>query len=153
LRPFPQYTSVNAFRKPQGNSLYHSFTLGATKRFSHGLSAQISLTAGKLIDDVSQTVKLLGAAGTEPDFYNRAAERSIAAQDISKRLVISSAYELPFGRGRHFLGGIPRYVDFAIGGWQVNGIAAFQTGLPLAIGNGQNLVNLGNPGQRPNTNG
>src|SRR5207249_10826533 len=28
LRPFPQYTSVSAFRKPQGNSLYHSFTLG-----------------------------------------------------------------------------------------------------------------------------
>jgi len=51
------------------------------------------------------------------------------------------------------LGGIPRSADFAIGGWQVNGIATFQTGLPLAIGNGQNLVGLGNPGQRPNTNG
>ncbi len=24
LRPFPQYTSVNAFRKPQANSIYHS---------------------------------------------------------------------------------------------------------------------------------
>jgi hypothetical protein len=153
LRPFPQYTGVSAFRKPQGNSLYHSFTLGMTKRFSHGLSAQISLTAGKLIDDVSQTVTFLGAAGTKQDFYNRAAERSISAQDISRRLVISSDYELPFGRGKHFLGGIPRVADFAIGGWQVNGIIALQSGLPMAINNGQNVVNLGNPGQRATTNG
>jgi hypothetical protein len=153
LRPFPQYTSVSAFRKPQGNSLYHSFTLGATKRFSKGLSAQISLTAGKLIDDVSQTVTFLGQAGTKQDFYNRHAERSISSQDISKRLVVSADYELPIGRNRQFLGGIPRYADFVVGGWQVNGIAVFQTGLPLAINNGQNLVGLGNPGQRPNTNG
>ena len=153
LKPFPQYTSVSAFRKPQGNSLYHSFTLGINKRFSRGLTAQVSLTAGKLIDDVSQTVTFLGAAGTKQDFYNRAAERSISSQDISKRLVVSADYELPFGRGKHFLGGIPRYADFAFGGWQVNGIAVLQGGLPLAIGNGQNLVGLGNPGQRPNTNG
>src|SRR5687767_8508348 len=37
LRPFPQYTRVNAFRKPQANSLYHSFTLRVEKRFSDGL--------------------------------------------------------------------------------------------------------------------
>ena len=153
LKPYPQYTSVSAFRKPQGNSLYHSFTLGITKRFSHGLTSQVSFTGGKLIDDVSQTVTFLGQAGTKQDFYNRRGERSISSQDISRRLAISSDYELPFGRGKHFLRGIPRYADLAVGGWQVNGIAVFQSGLPLAINNGQNLVGLGNPGQRPNTNG
>lgn len=153
LRPFPQYTSVGAFRKPQGNSLYHSFTLRVEKRFSHGLSTLISFTAGKLIDDVSQQVTFLGQAGTKQDFYNRHAERAISAQDISKRIVISANYELPFGKNRKFLSSIPTAADWVLGGWQVNGIATFQTGLPLAIGNGQNNANVFSVGQRPNTNG
>ena len=82
--------------------------------------------------------------------YNRAAERSISAQDISKRLVISSAYDLPFGRGRHFLAGIPRYADFAIGGWQVAGISSFKDGFPLSITNATNNTNSFGGAQRPN---
>ena len=153
LRPFPQYTSVGAFRKPQGNSLYHSFALRVEKRFSQGLSMLISFTAGKLIDDVSQQVSFLGQAGLKQDFYNRHAERAISAQDISKRIVISGNYELPFGRHRKYLSSVAAPADWILGGWQVNGIATFQGGLPLAISNGGNFANVFSVGQRPNTNG
>jgi len=40
-----------------------------------------------------------------------------------------------------------------VGGWPLNGIATFQTGLPLAIGNGGNFANVFATGQRPNTSG
>jgi hypothetical protein len=153
LRPYPQYTSVSAFRKPQANSTFHSFTLRGEKRFSDGLTALISFTAGKLIDDASQTVTFLGEAGTKQDFYNRAAERSISAQDVSRRLVISADYQLPIGRGKALLSSPPKAVDFILGGWQLNGILTFQTGVPLKISNGGNFTNLGSPGQRPNNNG
>jgi hypothetical protein len=153
LRPYPQYTSLNAFRKPQGNSIYHAFTLGVTKRYSNGLNMQISYTNGKLIDDVSQTVTFLGAAGTKQDFYNRKAERSLSAQDVSQRFVMSANYELPFGKGRHFLSSMPKAADFILGGWQANGILTLQQGTPLQIGNNGNNTNLGSPGQRPNNNG
>ncbi|HYI95578.1 MAG TPA: TonB-dependent receptor, partial [Bryobacteraceae bacterium] len=153
LRPYPQYTSVNAFRKPQANSIYHSFTLRAEKRFSDGLNLLVSFTGGKLIDDASQTVTFLGEAGQKQDFYNRAAERSISTQDVSRRLVISGNYEIPIGRTKAHLASIPRALDFVIGGWQLNGIASFQTGVPLKISNGGNNTNLGSPGQRPNNNG
>jgi hypothetical protein len=153
LRPYPQYTAVNAFRKPQGNSIYHAFTLGVTKRYSNGLNMQVSYTAGKLIDDVSQTVTFLGAAGTKQDFYNRKAERSISAQDVSQRFVFSGNYELPFGKGRKWLNAMPKAADFVLGGWQMNGIIVFQKGTPLQIGNNGNFTNLGSPGQRPNNNG
>jgi hypothetical protein len=153
LRPFPHYTSVNAFRKPQGNSIYHAFTAGVTKRYSNGLNLQFSYTAGKLLDDVSQTVTFLGAAGTKQDFYNRRAERSISAQDVSQRMVISFNYELPFGKGRPFLNALPKAAEYVLGGWQINGITTFQTGIPLQISNGGNFTNLGSPGQRPNNNG
>ena len=66
---------------------------------------------------------------------------------------MSFNYELPFGRNRTFLKTVPKAVDFALGGWQVNGIATFQTNTPLQISNGGNNTNLGSPGQRPNNNG
>jgi hypothetical protein len=113
----------------------------------------VSFTGGKLIDDASQTVTFLGEAGTKQDFYNRRAERSVSAQDVSRRLVVSANYELPFGRGKRMLANSHRAVDFALGGWQVNGIYTFQTGVPLKISNGGNNTNLGSPGQRPNNNG
>ncbi len=153
LRPYPQYTGINAFRKPQANSLYHAFGLSVGKRYSHGLNLQVSYTAGKLLDDASQTVTFLGAAGTKQDFYNRKAERSISAQDISQRFVMSANYELPFGKRRPFLNSMPKAADFLLGGWQVNGIATLQTNVPLQINNGGNNTQLGSPGQRPNNNG
>jgi hypothetical protein len=153
LKPFPQYTSVSPFRKPQANSLYHSFTLRAEKRFSHGLNLLLSYTGGKLIDDASQVVTFLGAAGTKQDYYNRKAERSVSAQDVSRQLVISFNYDLPAGKGRMFLTHMPAPLEWLIGGWQGNGIYTYRTGIPLQISNGVNQTNLGSPGQRPNNNG
>ena len=153
LAPYPQYTGVNAFRKPQANSIYHSFTASAEHRYSKGITALISFTGGKLLDDASQVVTFLGAAGTKQDFYCRKCEKSISAQDVSQRLVASVSYDLPFGKGRSYLNALPKPVDFILGGWEMNGIMTFQKGLPLAISNGSNNTNIGSPGQRPNDNG
>ena len=67
--------------------------------------------------------------------------------------MLSGNYELPVGRGKLLLSGAPSVVNFLLGGWQLNGIATFQTGIPLIISNGGNNTNLGSPGQRPNNNG
>ena len=149
---YPQYQGVSYFRVPNGNSNYHSFTLEVNKRFSKGLQLLASFTGGKLIDDVSQPVTFQGAAGSKQDYYNRAGDKSISAQDVSKRFVLSGNYELPFGHNHMFLTKVAKPVDFVLGGWQVNGIYTTQTGLPIAIvGNNNNMI--GAPGQRPNNNG
>ena len=155
LRPFPQYTSVGAFRKPAGNSLYHAFSLRVEKRFYQGLSALIAYTAGKLIDDVSQQVSFLGAAAAnaKQDFYNRRAERAISSQDVSQRLAIATSYELPFGKRRKFFSTMPAAAEHILGGWQVNAIMAFQTGTPIQIGNGQNALNIFSSNQRASATG
>ncbi len=149
LVSYPQYTSLQYFRKPQGNSLYHSLIFSAEKRLSKGLQMLFSFTGGKLIDDVSQVVTFLGAAGTKQDAYCRKCDRSVSAQDQSRRLVVSANYELPFGRGKTFFSGTAKVVDLVIGGWQINGIATFAKGLPIALSNGGNNVGLGNPGGTP----
>jgi hypothetical protein len=100
-------------------------------------------------------VTFLGAAAgnAKQDFYNRAAERSISSQDVSRRLVISGTYDLPVGKNRKFLTSAPTAVDFILGGWQVNGIVTFQTGTPIQIGNGQNALNIFSANQRASSTG
>ncbi len=134
-------------------SIYHSFVLRVQKRFSNGLNLLLSYIGGKLIDDASQVVSFLGAAGNHQDFYNKAAERSISSQDVSRQLVISYSYELPFGRRGRLLRGVLKVVDAFIGGWQANGIFTYQTGIPQQISNGANNTGLGTSTQRPNNNG
>ncbi|WP_035957792.1 TonB-dependent receptor [Bryobacter aggregatus] len=153
LRPYPQYTSVNAFRKPQANSIYHAFTARVEKRYANGFGFLGSFTAGKLIDDASQTVTFLGQAGNKQDFYNRKAERSISAQDIAKRLVVSGNYDLPFGKGRKLLSNMHPAAEALIGGWQMNGILTLSGGTPVLITQNVNNTGLGSSGQRPNNNG
>ncbi len=153
LQAYPQYTGVSPFRIPQGNSSYHAFTFEANKRFSQGLQMLVSYTAGKVLDDVSATVGFLGALGSKQDYYNRKAEKAISSQDVSRRLVISGNYELPFGRHQKFLGNLSKPVDFILGGWQMNGIYTAQTATPFAISNGGNNCQIGCAGQRPNNNG
>ena len=65
----------------------------------------------------------------------------------------SATYELPVGKNRKFFNSMPKALDLILGSWQMNGIAAFQKGIPVAISNGGNSANIGAPGIRPTDNG
>ncbi|MBL8216351.1 MAG: carboxypeptidase regulatory-like domain-containing protein [Bryobacterales bacterium] len=153
LRPYPQFLNVYNFRPAMASSIYHAMTVRVDKRFSNGLTLLASFTGGKMIDDASQTVGFLGPAPTHQNVYNLRADRSISAQDISRRLVLSYVYDLPFGRGRTFGGSLPAWANLIAGNWQLNGIVTFSTGAPLAISNQQNNSNSFSATQRPNVNG
>jgi hypothetical protein len=153
FRPYPQYSGVNAFRIPHGDSIYHGGTLKADKRFSNGVTFLVAYTWNKLIDDVSTTVNFLGQASSRQNVYDSRAERAIGSQDIAHRFVTSFVYDLPFGKGRRFGKDLPSAANWLLGGWQFNGIVAFQSGLPLLITQQQNKVGLFNPSQRPTWNG
>jgi Carboxypeptidase regulatory-like domain/TonB dependent receptor len=131
IRPYPQYTTVNAINSSIGNSIYHSLQLRVEKRFSKGFTVLGSFTGGKIIDDTSEA----GAGQTTgiQNPTNLRAERSIDPQDISRRLVISGVWEIPFGRGKYFGSSMPRWSDLLVGGWQINGIGSFQSGLPFVM--------------------
>jgi hypothetical protein len=152
MRNYPQYSQITGSAKPQGNSLYHSFTLRAEKRYSHGLTVMAAFTGGKLIDDVSTSVSFLGATGNnKQDYYNRAAERSVSAQDVSRQLVIGFTYAIPVGRSQMLWNNTA--AQAVLGGWQVNGLYVMASGIPVIVRNPQNNSGLGSPGQRPNSTG
>jgi hypothetical protein len=43
--------------------------------------------------------------------------------------------ELPFGRGRHFGGNAPRWLDLPLGGWNLSSVWVYQQAAPITWGN------------------
>jgi hypothetical protein len=52
---------------------------------------------------------------------------------VPHNFVTSYVWELPFGNGRKYLSRAPRAANFLIGGWQVQGINTFQSGVPYSV--------------------
>lgn len=122
LRPYPEFASILETQSI-GYSWYHALQLRAEKRFSHGYTLNVAYTWGK----TTEATSFLNPADLDPGY-------SISANDRPHRLVISGVYELPLGRRRPIASNIPKPLDYVIGGWQLNGVVANQSGPPLAFG-------------------
>jgi hypothetical protein len=63
-------------------------------------------------------------------------------------------YELPVGRGKRFLSGSSRLVDYMVGGWSINTVSVVHSGFPLQISQATNQNSIfGYQSQRPNATG
>jgi hypothetical protein len=131
LKPFPQYETITAISPSIGNSIYHSMQVRLEKRFSRGYTVSAAYTWSKNITDFSNAA--VGSTTGVMDPYNLRLERSLDSQDVPRRLVLSGVWELPIGHGRSLGTNWNRPVDFILGGWQLNGIASFQSGEPLVM--------------------
>ncbi|MGD1101214.1 MAG: carboxypeptidase regulatory-like domain-containing protein [Terriglobia bacterium] len=123
LLPYPQFTGVS-MQTNEGYSWYNSLQVRFEKRLSAGLTTNVAYTWSKFIE-----------ASTFLNQTDAFPERVISSQDRPQRLVISSLYELPFGKGRKFASNANPVVNKIIGGWQVQHITQFQSGSALGFGN------------------
>jgi len=141
LLPYPDYGSVTTMANHGNSSVYHSLQLTAEKRFSKGISALVSYTNGKVIDESYSSA---GSSGETGDFrigrLERRGDRAIDQDDISQRMVISGVFEVPIGQGKRLLGGAHGVVNHVIGGWQVNTVTTTQTGKPLIVRGANNFA-------------
>ena len=160
--PYPQFDVVNSGGVTTdvqmiANSIYHALQLTATKQFSNGLEFLVNYTWSKSIDDSSvadDNVTWTGSFTSLQDPNKPWLERSLSTFDIPSVLKFSYTYELPFGRGKTFLGNMPRVLDMLIGGWRTNGIWQISDGRPLTLsvsGGGTPIPTYGT--QRPNITG
>ena len=140
-RPFPQYTGLNLNGQGCCGSYYHSLQATAVRRFGGGGTMLVAYTNAKLLANTDSLTSWLegggtGGVGQVQDWNNLRAERSLASQDVSQRLVISYVLDLPFGRGKQFLGDVSGVRDKLVSGWGIDGVTIFQRGFPLKISYG-----------------
>ncbi|MCU1320600.1 MAG: TonB-dependent receptor plug [Acidobacteriaceae bacterium] len=150
VRPFPQFTSISD-SVSNGVSNYNSLGIKVQKRFSRGLTVLAAFTWASNWDNLWGASSTLNPGNNGPqDIYNLAPEYARSINDIPKRTSIAVTYELPFGRGKQFLGGANRWLDLAVGGWKFNDIMIIQDGAPLPITQSTNAnAAFGNGTTRP----
>ncbi len=149
---FP-YMNPTYMAKSVGRNSYNAMQFSLKRSFASGLGMTVAYTWSKSID-----IACSGFFGTEgcavQDEYHLDNDRSISAYDVPHNLVVSWVYELPIGRGKQLSTG-SRVLDYAIGGWQFNGIANLRNGIPFYITVPGDLANIRNTGTylRPNVVG
>jgi hypothetical protein len=152
-----QTTTVNARRPNQNfgqvrvaaniaNAAYNGLTLVFRQRLSHGFSGNLSYTWAHALDESADA----NASGTCMIQFNCKTDWGNANSDIRHKAVLSFTYSLPTFAKNNFL------VQETLGGWQLNGIVAVQTGVPFNVSFGStDWTNVGVPQstgnpQRPN---
>lgn len=142
LRPFPQFTDVLPLFSNGGNTSYHGLQVTFSKRYAQGVTFEGNYTFAKnLAHDESHM-----------NSYDISISKAVTGNHIPHRLVFSGVYELPFGKGRKYLGSMSPVGQILIGGWQMNGILTMQSGTPLSIG-ANNTIGLFTMAARANNNG
>jgi hypothetical protein len=128
--PYPHFTGVTV-NDPVGYTWYHSMQTRVEKRMSRGVTFQAGWTWSKLME-----------ALTFRNDSDPRPEEVISDQDYTHRFTLNGIFELPFGRGKRFLGDAGRALDAVFGGWSVQGWFEGQTG--DALGFGTNTLFYGN---------
>lgn len=101
---------------------YHGLQTKIEKRFSKGMSFLSHYTWSRSFQ--------YGGNGT---YYNIDAKLAYGPHEQTRSHVFlfTGMYELPFGKGKQFLRDAPKAVDAVLGGWQMNSVWQWQSGLPF----------------------
>ena len=139
----------------EGTGNYHAFSVKATRRFHNGLNVIASYTLAKSLDDTSG----IRSQGNDELFPqdNRCirCDYGPSGFDIRNRIVGSALYEIPIGPGK-LLPVRNKFLNGAIGGWQIGGIFTHQTGAigTILLGaDNSGLAAAGGNFDRPNLTG
>jgi hypothetical protein len=116
-RPYPDFGTV-ALATEIFNSNYNAMQWSLQHQFSHGFSLLSSYTWSKWIDNLTED------SATPYNPTNFKLNKAVADLDVPQRFTTSFLYELPSPSGS----GPLRY---AVGGWELSGIFAAQSGIPF----------------------
>jgi hypothetical protein len=138
LRPFPQveYINMDSYLQNLGQSTYEAFEARLDKKFNNGLNILASYTFSKTLTDadvIQPYWSTLQNGGAVQDPENLHAEKCVSSEDTPNNLAVSYIYQLPFGKGKKFLGNASRPVDMLVSGWNYSGILHYESGQPMSI--------------------
>ena len=145
-------TLIPAYTGPAGNNVeatskYHGVYVSANKRIKSGQFGG-SYTYSKFMSNNDASLGETGTDGSNQrpqSMFDYEAEWARSQFDVPHRFVVNYMYELPGPKS-----GLLKQI---LGGWQISGITAFQSGRPFTIGTGVDSNGDGTTGSdRPNMN-
>lgn len=127
--PYPRYTYV-FYAADEAMSNYNAFVLKFQREFSHGLGFTANYTWSKVLSSTMQ-----GGANSPLNQMAscRRCDKGMAGFNVPQRLVTSTVWELPLGKGKRFLTGISPIWERVLGGWALDTIATFSQGNPFTV--------------------
>lgn len=111
----------------QANSFYNALQADLAKRISHGIEFHVAYTWGKSIDTLSATVADDNYPNGifNPIFFDQRTTRGLSDFNVGQDLVVSYTWELPSLKARSVV------FDWALSGWEFNGIYKLTGGQPF----------------------
>ena len=127
--------SENSFHDNAAFSTYQGLLFTLQKNMAHGLNYDLNYTWSHSIDNLSffansQGDTGIGGIGLVCDAVRPRECRGSSDFDLRHNITGDATYQLPFGKGRMFLGFQPRWIDEVIGAWDLSGVAEWHTGYP-----------------------
>jgi hypothetical protein len=109
------------------DAVFHALEVQVQKRFSHGLSGQVSYTWGRTIDTASGSTDgdQFRNGLSSQFFFDSRIRRGPSDFNQTHNVVVSYTWELPNPHG------LPTILDWAASGWEFGGIFQASTGLPF----------------------
>jgi len=135
LKPHPFHTITDNFGYV-GNANYHGLQVTANMRSLHGLTFNVNYTWSKSIDDGgtfrSGWALPAGTIANHPtlSFKADAIERSASTSSQPQHVVVTSVWDMPFGKT---IANSNRMERAVLGGFKLSGIYQAYSGSPLAI--------------------
>ncbi|MDP9170022.1 MAG: Plug and carboxypeptidase regulatory-like domain-containing protein [Acidobacteriota bacterium] len=146
--PYTQYSGGLNVLDSNDFSTYNALEVQLERRLTSGISFHVGYTWSKSLDTRSfdPTLTVVGtgnastAADTPLDINNR--RLNYAPSDFDRRHSLQTNWvvELPFGRGKRFLGTASGLGDRIAGGWEVTGFGRVTSGRPFTVFSGSNTV-------------
>jgi len=99
---------------------YDALQVKVEKRFSQGLQFLAHYTYSHAFNYDSGYFSVDPRIAYGPDDFNR-----------NQVFVVSTVYELPFGKGKKYMGDASRAANLLIGGWQISNTSNWSGGLPF----------------------
>jgi hypothetical protein len=144
----PQFSSLFAWSSI-GNSSYNAAQFTMRHPMSHGLQVDFSYTYSKSTDLGSDTERTnpQGTTSTTTPIglgtstilsyienpWNPGLNKAPSDFDLHHVITTTAVYELPFGKGKMYMGSAHGVMDAVIGGWQLSGLARWTSALPFSI--------------------
>ena len=139
LRPFPQYGTIYSANSGDGYTWYDSFQGKVEHRFGD-LNSEVSYVYSKTLDQMAyRQIFTQCCVEQTQDASNIPDSKTYAYEDMPHVVNFTMSYNLPFGRGKKFLGNSRGVVDKFVGGWTAAGLGQYRSGALIQ------LITQGNP--------